>query len=161
MSGKSIKRGLTGSKGEKSSLSKDIRFLLSFFILIAAFTCMAEGVDIEPQSWKQDDIIDDNLVDGGSENSDKFGSSLASGDFNGDNSDDLAVGVPGEGLGNISSAGAVNVIYGDPPTWRGQIKIRTQERWRAALAPGHAHPRSIGRGGLLWVLARVRQLQWR
>ncbi len=57
-------------------------------------------------------IIYDNLVDGGSENEDRFGSSLASGDFNGDNSDDLAVGVPGEGLGNISSAGAVNVVYG-------------------------------------------------
>ncbi len=55
MSGKSIKRGLTGSRGEKSLLSEDIRFLLSFFILVAAFTCMAEGVEIEAQTWKQDD----------------------------------------------------------------------------------------------------------
>ena len=33
-------------------------------------------------------------------------------DFNGDGIDDLAVGVPGESIGNISRAGAVNVIYG-------------------------------------------------
>ena len=34
------------------------------------------------------------------------------GDFNGDGFDDLAIGVPGEDLGSISSAGAVEVIYG-------------------------------------------------
>jgi hypothetical protein len=112
MSGKSIKRGLTGSRGEKSSLSEDIRFLLSFFILIAVFTCMAGGVDMEAHAWKQDMIIPDNLVDGGPEKGDMFGFSLASGDFNGDDSDDLAVGVPGESVGNVSSAGAVSVIYG-------------------------------------------------
>ena len=43
---------------------------------------------------------------------DEFGSSLASGDFNGDGRDDLAIGVPGEGLGSIGGAGAVNVLYG-------------------------------------------------
>lgn len=112
MSGKSIKRGLTGSRGDKSLLSEDIRFPLSFFILIATFTCMAEGIEIDAQSWNQDMIKHDNLVDGGSERGDRFGFSLASGDFNGDKADDLAVGVPGEGLGNISSAGAVNVVYG-------------------------------------------------
>ena len=39
---------------------------------------------------------------------DLFGSSLATGDFNGDGRDDLAVGAPGED----SFAGAVSVIYG-------------------------------------------------
>ena len=34
------------------------------------------------------------------------------GDFNGDGFDDLAIGVPGETLGSISAAGAVEVIYG-------------------------------------------------
>ncbi|MGH7801272.1 MAG: integrin alpha, partial [Thermodesulfobacteriota bacterium] len=33
-------------------------------------------------------------------------------DFNGDGFDDLAIGVPGEDVGSINSAGAVNVIYG-------------------------------------------------
>jgi hypothetical protein len=39
---------------------------------------------------------------------DLFGSALAAGNFNGDDFDDLAIGVPGEGGG----IGAVNVIYG-------------------------------------------------
>ncbi len=43
---------------------------------------------------------------------DGFGSALAAGDFNGDNRDDLAVGVPGEDVGSVADAGAVNVIYG-------------------------------------------------
>jgi hypothetical protein len=33
-------------------------------------------------------------------------------DFNGDGFEDLAIGVPGEGVGSTISAGAVNVIYG-------------------------------------------------
>ncbi|HXJ67052.1 MAG TPA: CSLREA domain-containing protein, partial [Actinomycetota bacterium] len=43
---------------------------------------------------------------------DGFGSALAAGDFNGDGRDDLAVGVPGEEVGSVVAAGAVNVIYG-------------------------------------------------
>src|SRR5947199_351050 len=34
------------------------------------------------------------------------------GDFNGDGSADLAVGVPGEDVGGVNGAGAVNVLYG-------------------------------------------------
>jgi hypothetical protein len=33
-------------------------------------------------------------------------------DFNGDGADDIAVGVPGESVGNIIGAGAVNVLFG-------------------------------------------------
>ncbi len=43
---------------------------------------------------------------------DAFGFSLAAGDFNGDGYDDLVVGAPGESIGSISEAGAVNVLYG-------------------------------------------------
>jgi len=53
-------------------------------------------------------------IAGGSEAGDLFGASLASGDFNKDNFDDLAIGVPGESIGTVESAGAVNVIYGSP-----------------------------------------------
>lgn len=35
-------------------------------------------------------------------------------DFNGDGKADLAIGVPGEGFGNLYSSGAVNVLYGGP-----------------------------------------------
>lgn len=47
------------------------------------------------------------------EDLDIFGSALAAGDFDGDLYVDLAVGVPYEGLGSASRAGAVNVIYGN------------------------------------------------
>lgn len=45
---------------------------------------------------------------------DGFGSSLATGDFNGDTLDDLAIGVPFEDVGAIPDAGMVNVAYGFP-----------------------------------------------
>jgi FG-GAP repeat len=47
---------------------------------------------------------------GVAERGDEFGLALASGDFNNDPFDDLAIGVPGEN----GAAGAVNVIYGSP-----------------------------------------------
>jgi hypothetical protein len=49
---------------------------------------------------------------GTSESSDAFGSATDAADFDGDGSDDLAVGVPGEAIASISGAGAVNVLYG-------------------------------------------------
>ncbi|NEO48719.1 MAG: hypothetical protein F6K55_33300 [Moorea sp. SIO4A3] len=48
------------------------------------------------------------------EEDDRFGSSLATGDFNGDGYDDLAIGAPYEDLknGNVIDAGKVNTLYG-------------------------------------------------
>ena len=46
------------------------------------------------------------------ERSDNFGLALAAGRFNGDASDDLAVGVPFEDIFDIVEAGAMNVIPG-------------------------------------------------
>src|SRR5262245_49035727 len=43
---------------------------------------------------------------------DRFGDVLAAGEFNGDGVADLAVGIPGEDLGSIRDAGAVQVFYG-------------------------------------------------
>ncbi len=43
---------------------------------------------------------------------DHFGESLAVGDFDHDGFDDLAIGIPGEDVGAISNAGAVEVRYG-------------------------------------------------
>jgi hypothetical protein len=51
-------------------------------------------------------------VPGVSEADDGFGSALATGDFNHDTFADLAVGVPGEGVGSAIAGGAVNVLYG-------------------------------------------------
>jgi hypothetical protein len=46
------------------------------------------------------------------ENNDRFGDVLASGDFNGDGFDDLAVGSPLENNGNVADGGAVTVFFG-------------------------------------------------
>lgn len=43
---------------------------------------------------------------------DRFGTSVAAGDFDGDGRDDLAIGVPREDIDGISNAGAINVLYG-------------------------------------------------
>jgi hypothetical protein len=41
-----------------------------------------------------------------------FGRTLGTGDFNGDESTDLAIGTPTDIVGDISDAGSVNVLYG-------------------------------------------------
>lgn len=50
-------------------------------------------------------------IRGGAETGDRYGSAVASGDFDGDGHADLAVGVPGES-GARASSGAVSVLYG-------------------------------------------------
>jgi hypothetical protein len=51
-------------------------------------------------------------VDGAAEQDDSFGGAVAKGNFNGDEFFDVAVGAPGERVGSIGLAGAVNVLYG-------------------------------------------------
>ena len=60
------------------------------------------------QFWTQDSLDINDHADPG----DAFGFSLASGDFNNDGRDDLAIGVPFESVGSIPSAGGIEVIYG-------------------------------------------------
>jgi hypothetical protein len=60
------------------------------------------------QLWHQDSTDIRNTA----EPQDSFGSALASGDFNGDGRDDLAIGVPLEDVIGEKNAGMVNVIYG-------------------------------------------------
>jgi hypothetical protein len=58
--------------------------------------------------WSQDT----GNIDGISEDNDFFADALASGDFNNDGFDDLAVGVPHEEINSIKGAGCVNIIFG-------------------------------------------------
>ncbi|SEQ79501.1 FG-GAP-like repeat-containing protein [Microlunatus flavus] len=51
-------------------------------------------------------------VPGSAEGGDRFGSALATGDFNGDGYGDLAVGVPEEAEKDLGSAGRIHVLYG-------------------------------------------------
>ena len=60
------------------------------------------------QLWHQDKT---GILDS-AEELDQFGNSLATGDFNADGTDDLAIGIGNEGLGAATQAGAVNVLYG-------------------------------------------------
>ena len=61
------------------------------------------------QFWSQDDPG----IFGNPEEGDQFGSVLASGDFNGDGRDDLAIGIPLEDYpGSTTDAGGVSVLYG-------------------------------------------------
>ena len=47
-------------------------------------------------------------------------------DFNGDGFDDLAIGVPGEGVGGAALAGAVNILYGGTGGLAGTNQLLTQ-----------------------------------
>ena len=63
---------------------------------------------LDDQFWSQGD---DDLA-GDAEAGDNFGAVLASGDFNGDGKDDLAIGIPGQDIGGMKDAGAVQILYG-------------------------------------------------
>ncbi|GAB1817824.1 FG-GAP-like repeat-containing protein [Herbidospora sp. RD11066] len=78
-------------------------------------------------------------IDGLSESWDAFGASLATGDFNADGHDDLAIGVPGEGLSSLQRAGdygegAVDVVYGSPSG----LRPATAEAWTQNTLAGDA-----------------------
>jgi hypothetical protein len=64
-----------------------------------------------------------------SEAGDRFGYSLAAGDFYGDGRADLAIGVPLENLGSVADAGAVNVIYGSADG----LTSKSDQFWTQAL----------------------------
>ena len=67
---------------------------------------LSQGNGRDNQIWTQ-------AITGGAEPGDRFGASLATGDFNKDGFSDLAIGVPFEDIGTTKlNAGAVNVIYG-------------------------------------------------
>ena len=58
------------------------------------------------QRWTQADFIGSVTLDG------RFGAAIASGDFNGDDIDDLAVGIPNADVNNVNKAGAVGILFG-------------------------------------------------
>lgn len=78
------------------------------------------------QGWTQNSTG----ISGTAESFDDFGSSLAAGDFNGNGRTDLAIGVPGEGLGTATGAGMVNVIMGSSTG----LTAAGQQAWSQATA---------------------------
>jgi len=91
------------------------------------------------QIWHQDRPG----VNGDTEIGDMFGNALAAADFNADGIDDLAVGVPGEGIPGVlfeyDQAGAVQVFYGQ---W-GVGLVTTGANWiqQGGLVPGNVGDR--------------------
>lgn len=55
-----------------------------------------------------------------------FGRALASGDFNSDGCDDLAIGIPFDQMRGISGAGGIVVLYGAPSGFRAGVN---QQHW--------------------------------
>lgn len=68
----------------------------------------ARGITTRDQFWHQDR----RGIRGTVEKGDRFGSTLASADFDSDGYADLAIGVPGENVGAVADAGRVQVLYG-------------------------------------------------
>jgi len=88
------------------------------------------GLSADPDDlWTQDS----KSVKGAAEGVDGFGFALAVGDFDCTGYQDLAIGVPGEDIGDdLSFAGAVNVIYGGPEglvAKKGKWMIHDDQLW--------------------------------
>lgn len=79
---------------------------------------------------------------------DLFGYSLAFGDFDSDGFDDLAVGAPGDNLGNLADTGVVQVFYGNLLGVIGRTGVFYQGTPRVSMVP---HPEPGDRFG--WALA--------
>ena len=75
------------------------------------------------QVWTQDELIGSDV-----ETDDRFGEVLATGDFNGDGYDDLAVGVPFEDIFGTPDTGIVHVIYGSA----NGLTLADNEQWSLA-----------------------------
>lgn len=69
---------------------------------------LSGGGGRDDQMWTQST----SGVEGSIEPNDRFGAQLAAGDFNCDERDDLAIGVPGQDVGPYHDAGAIAIIYG-------------------------------------------------
>jgi hypothetical protein len=77
-------------------------------VLYGSSTGLSATSPISDQVWTQNSANVDDVA----EEADIFGFSLSSGDFNGDGTDDLAIGARGEDLGSALGAGAVQILYG-------------------------------------------------
>jgi hypothetical protein len=97
-------------------------------------------------------------VPGGSEDGDRFGAALASGDFDLDGYADLAIGAPSEDSGGAPlDGGRVTIVYGGPSGLSGRAVSFTEGgRFGTSLAAGDIDGNgsadlAVGAAGDLWV----------
>jgi len=94
-------------------------------VVIIYGTAADDGLDSSTsEKWSQNA----SGIHGTSQEDDRFGYSLTTGDFDGNQYDDLVIGVPYEGVGKQSSAGAVNVIYGGMGS-DGKLSSKNNQLW--------------------------------
>jgi hypothetical protein len=84
------------------------------------------------------------LLPGATESGDQFGAALATGDFDGNDADNLVIGVPGEDVGTVADAGAVISLCGSEGLFAGcpdgvltQANPETADLYGAALTGGN------------------------
>ena len=82
----------------------------------------------EGQAWKAHSFrrYADKSIGGVNEQNDRFGASIAVGNFNGDSVNDLALGVPGEDIGSSADVGSVVVKYGSSALRELSSKVKFQ-----------------------------------
>ncbi len=109
----------TMQQPEDFSMQKFKRFRYLVALTLFSLTAELQAAPHNPQTpqgvpynqiWDLDQIFGGSTAAG-----DEFGKVLASGDFNGDGFNDLAIGAPGKDFvfpGTISNAGVVTVLYG-------------------------------------------------
>jgi hypothetical protein len=102
--------------------------LVNIFYGKASEGLIRQGGTMSWESFSQD------LVAASNEEDDRFGWSLAAGNFDGDAYGDLAIGVPYESVEGEAGAGVVNIVYGSS---QGLIRTGPSMKWER-LTQSHA-----------------------
>jgi hypothetical protein len=127
-----------GVPGEDISASPDIGS-------VALFSGQAGGLSgINPRNLFQRQ----GGVGGREETGDQFGWSLAAGLYNGDDFYDLAVGAPGEDIGTVRDAGAVNTLHGSATglAGTGQVLFQGDDALGDVAEPGDRFGQALAKG---------------
>ena len=85
---------------------------------------------------------------GAQETGDQFGSALAAGLYNGDDFYDLAIGTPGEDVGTVADAGAVNTMHGSAGglAGTGQVLFQGDNALGDVIEAGDRFGQSLAKG---------------